>query len=163
MSNILPMIEADSVSFDPHRDKQALADVIADAEIGIGGALADEFINPNPVPDDARQAEALQGLDPIIQEQLGLAMRGKVRNWANFETPKGIPIFKMQSQPDPDLTPEQRAAAATAAGVVVSCDADSWDTLSPGYASSPSNGPEYPQKEDGASTRDSTARTPEAA
>ena len=88
MSNILPMIEADSVSFDPHRDKQALADVIADAEIGIGGALADEFINPNPVPDDARQAEALQGLDPIIQEQLGLAMRGVIAHlgssgWVN--------------------------------------------------------------------------------
>ncbi len=62
--------EADSVSFDTHRDKQASADIQADAEIGIGGALADEFINPNPVPDDARQAEALQGLDPIIQEQL---------------------------------------------------------------------------------------------
>ncbi len=29
MSNILPMIEADSVSFDLHREKQALADVIA--------------------------------------------------------------------------------------------------------------------------------------
>ncbi len=30
-------------------------------------------------------------------------------------------------------------------------------------ATHPSDGPEYPQKEDGASTRDSTVRTPEAA
>ncbi len=35
----------------------------------------------------------------------GLAMCGKVRNWASFETPKGNPIFRMKSQPDPDFTP----------------------------------------------------------
>ena len=34
----------------------------------------------------------------------GLAMRGKVRNWASFETPNGNPIFRMKSQPDPDFT-----------------------------------------------------------
>ncbi len=39
----------------------------------------------------------------------GLAMRGRVRNWASFETPNGNPIFRMKSQPDPDFTPEQRA------------------------------------------------------
>ncbi len=42
----------------------------------------------------------------------GLAMTGLVRNWASFETPKGTPMFKMQSKPDPDFTPEQREAAA---------------------------------------------------
>ncbi len=64
----------------------------------------------------------------------GLAMRGKVRNWASLETPKGMPMFKMQSRPDADFTPEQRAAAAKAAGSVGSCGADSRDTSSPGCA-----------------------------
>ncbi len=35
MANIMAPSEADSVSFDPHRDKQALAGVIADAEIAL--------------------------------------------------------------------------------------------------------------------------------
>ncbi len=93
----------------------------------------------------------------------GLAMRGRVRNWASFETPNGKPMFRMKSQPDPDLTREQRATAAKAAGVVVSRGADSQGTFAPGCATSPSDGPEYPQKEDGASTRDVAAQTPEAA
>ncbi len=90
-------------------------------------------------------------------------MRGRVRSWASFDTPKGMPMFRMKSKPDPDFTPEQRAAVAKAAGVVVSCDAVSRDTPTPGCASSPSDGPEYPQKDDGASTRLSTARSTEAA
>ncbi len=93
----------------------------------------------------------------------GLAMRGRVRNWASFETPNGKPMFRMKSQPDPDLTPEQRATVSKAAGVVVSMDADSRGTFAPGCATSPSDGPEYPRKEDGASTRVVTAHTPEAA
>ncbi len=84
-------------------------------------------------------------------------------NWVSFETPNGKPMFRMKSQPDPDFTPEQRATAAKAAGVVVSMDADSRRTFAPGCATSPSNGPEYPQKEDGASTRVITTHTPEAA
>ncbi len=93
----------------------------------------------------------------------GLAMRGRVRNWASIETPNGKPMFRMQSRPDPDFTPEQRAAVAKAAGVVVSCDAVSRDTPTPGCASSPSDGPEYPQMEGEASTRLFTAHPPEAA
>ncbi len=92
----------------------------------------------------------------------GLAMRGKMRNWASFETPNGKPIFRMKSQPDPDITPEQRATVAMAAGVVVSRDAVSRGTFAPGCATPPSDGPEYPQNEDGASTRVSTARSTEA-
>ncbi len=75
----------------------------------------------------------------------GLAMRGRVRNWASFETPNGKPMFRMKSQPDPDFTPEQRAPVAKAAGVVVSCDAVSRDTHTPGCASSPSDGPSTPR------------------
>ncbi len=90
-------------------------------------------------------------------------MTGRIRNWASFETPKGTPMFKMQSKPDPDFTPEQRAAVAKAAGVVVSCDAVSRDTPTPGCASSPSDGPEYPAERDGAPARVSTASSPKAA
>ncbi len=88
-------------------------------------------------------------------------MRGKVRNWTSFETPNGKPMFRMKSQPDPDLTPEQRATAAMAAGVVVSLDAESCGTFAPGYVTSPSDDPEYPQKEDGASARVVIAQRPE--
>ncbi len=83
----------------------------------------------------------------------GLAMTGRVRNWASFETPNGKPMFRMKLKPDPDFTLEQRAIAAKAAGVVVSMDADSRGTFAPGCATSPSDGPEYPQMEVEASTR----------
>jgi hypothetical protein len=74
----------------------------------------------------------------------GLAMTGRVRNWASFETPKGMPMFRMKSPPDPDFTPEQRATVAKAAGVVISCDAVSRDTPTPGCATSPSDGLRHP-------------------
>ncbi len=93
----------------------------------------------------------------------GLAMTGRVRNWARLV--KGKPNFTRKSQPDPDFTPDERQAIARAAGTVVDLDEirpanGLWDAV---CATSPSNGPDYPQKEDGASTRVVTARTPEAA
>ncbi len=93
----------------------------------------------------------------------GLALRGRVRNWASLDTPKGAPMFRMQSKPDPDLTPEQRVAVAKAAGVVVSCDADSRETLSPGCASRIPDGPRHPLEQDDAAAAIVGARTPEAA
>ncbi len=93
----------------------------------------------------------------------GLAMRGRVRNWASFETPNGKPMFRMKSKPDPDFGPEQRAAVAKAAGVVMSCDAVSRDTPEPGCASRLPGGPGHPPERDDASTGISTARTTEAA
>ncbi len=93
----------------------------------------------------------------------GLALRGKVRNWASFETPNGKPMFRMKSKPDPDFTPEQCEIAAKAAGVVVSTDADSRGTLAPGCATRHSDGPEYPQMEVEASTRVLSARSSEPA
>ncbi len=48
----------------------------------------------------------------------GLAMRGKVRNWASLETPNGKPMFRMKSKPDPNFTPEQRAAEGSSAALV---------------------------------------------
>ncbi len=93
----------------------------------------------------------------------GLAMRGQVRNWASFETPRGMPMFRMQSEPGPDFTPEQRAALAKAAGVVVSTDADSRDTLSPGRATAPSDYPRHQPEQDDASTGVVGSQTPVAA
>jgi len=93
----------------------------------------------------------------------GLAMTGRVRNWASFQTPKGMPMFRMKSQLNPDFTPEQRATAAKAAGVVVSMGADSRATFAPGCATSPSDGPEYPQERDRVSTGLVAAPRPKAA
>ncbi len=93
----------------------------------------------------------------------GLAMRGRLRNWASLETPNGKPIFKMQSQPDPNFTPEQRATVAKAAGVVVSRGADSRGKSAPGCATHPSDGPRHPQEQDDAPAAIVGARTPEAA
>ena len=89
----------------------------------------------------------------------GLAMTGRIRNWASFETPKGTPMFRMKSKPDPDFTPEQCEIAAKAAGVVVSRDADFRGTLAPGCATRPSDGPEYPPMEGEPSTRVLSARS----
>ncbi len=93
----------------------------------------------------------------------GLAMRGQVRNWASFETPKGMPMFRTKSKSNPDFTPEQQAAVVKAAGVVVSCDAGSRETLSPGRATHPSDGPEHPQGQDDASAGVVGLQTPVAA
>jgi hypothetical protein len=93
----------------------------------------------------------------------GLAMTGRVRNWASFKTPKGMPMFRMKSKPAPDFTPEQRTAVAKAAGVVVSCDVVSQDTPTPGRGSFPSDGPQPPPEKDDASTGVYGTQTPEAA
>ena len=93
----------------------------------------------------------------------GLALRGSVRNWASLETPKGTPMFRMKSKPDPDFTPEQRATVAKAAGLVVSCDADSRETLSPGRTTRPLGGPDYPQEQDGPSAGGVGTQASEAA
>ena len=93
----------------------------------------------------------------------GLAMRGKVRNWASLETPNGKQMFRMKSKPDPNFTPEQRATVAKVAGVVVSRDADSRGTFAPGCATPPSDGPRQPPEQDDAPAAIVGARTPEAA
>ena len=72
-------------------------------------------------------------------------------------------MFKMQTTPDPDFTPEQRELAAKAAGKVVSSDADSRDTPSPGRATRPLGAPDYPKGQDGSSAGVVGAQTPEAA
>ena len=93
----------------------------------------------------------------------GLAMHGRVRNWAYLA--KGQPNFTRKAQPDPDFTLDGRPGIAQAAGTVVDLDETRPASGLSGAvcATHPSDCPEYPQKEDGASTRVVTAHTPEAA
>ncbi len=93
----------------------------------------------------------------------GLAMHGRVRNWAYLA--KGKPNFTRKTQPDPDFTADERLVIAQAAGTV-----DDLAETRPASgltgavcATRPSDGPEHPQGQDGASTRVVTAHTPEAA
>jgi hypothetical protein len=90
-------------------------------------------------------------------------MRGRVQNWARLV--KGKPNFTRKSQPDPDFTTDERQVIAQAAGTVVDLDEIRPASGLSGAvcATSPSDGPEHPQKEDGASARVVTAHTPEAA
>ncbi len=82
----------------------------------------------------------------------GLAMTGRVRNWARLV--KGKPSFDRQAKPAPEFTPDEVDLIARAAGRV--SDAVEIDSPAPGNAPtapiSVRDGPEYPQMEDGAST-----------
>ena len=69
-------------------------------------------------------------------------------------------MFRMRTKPAPDFTPEQCATLAKAAGVVVACDADSRETLSPGRATRPLDGPEHPSDAERPSTAVVTAQAP---
>ncbi len=93
----------------------------------------------------------------------GLAMRGKVRNWARLVN--GKPGFNRQAQSEEDFTPEERTAIAQAAGTVTAL----MESAPPGVAkartvrSHPSDGPDHPQERDCAPAALVTAPRPEAA
>ncbi len=93
----------------------------------------------------------------------GLAMRGKVRNWARLV--KGKVSFDRQAIPATEFAPDNVDLIARAAGRV--SDAVEIDSPAPGNAhtgaSRPPGGPNYPGGDDGPSARVSTARRPEAA
>ncbi len=93
----------------------------------------------------------------------GLAMSGKVRNWARLV--KGKPNFTRKAKSDPDFTPDERQVVAQAAGTVVDLDEKRPASGLSGAvcATRPPDGPEHPQGQDGPSTRVSAARSPEAA
>ncbi len=63
----MPVFEADTLSSEPHRDRQALAGVIEEGRIAgvVEAPLADEESRPDP-----SQAEARKRLDPIVAEPL---------------------------------------------------------------------------------------------
>ncbi len=93
----------------------------------------------------------------------GLALTGRVRNWARLV--KGKPGFNRQARSEEEFTPEERAVIAQTAGTVT----DLTERVSPSVAqactarSHPTDGPEYHQGRDEPSTRVVTAHTPEAA
>ncbi len=93
----------------------------------------------------------------------GLAMTGRVRNWARLV--KGKPSFDRQAKPKPEFTPDEVDLIVHAAGRVL--EAAGTDSPAPGNARSAPisvrDGPEDPQMKDGASTHVSTARSTEVA
>ena len=93
----------------------------------------------------------------------GLAMRGCVRNWARLVT--GKPVFDKDAPSNVDFSSHDRMLVAQAAGRVV--DLTETDSVRPENArtapSAPSDGLGHIPGPDRASTRVSTARSPEAA
>ena len=93
----------------------------------------------------------------------GLAMTGKVRNWARLV--KGKPSFDRQAKPAPEFTPDEVDLIAHAAGRVL--EAAGTDSPAPGNARTaatyPSDGPVYLQEQDGAPAGLSTIQRSEAA
>ncbi len=93
----------------------------------------------------------------------GLAMTGRVRNWARLV--KGKPSFDRQAKPAPEFTPDEVDLIAHAAGRVL--EAAGTDSPAPGNARTdatrPQDGSDYPQEQDGAPAALSTAQRPEAA
>ncbi len=93
----------------------------------------------------------------------GLAMTGRVRNWALISN--GRPMFMTGAKSDPNFTPQERESTARAAGQVI--ELTEKDSSRPYNARTgvtrPSDGPEYPQMEGEASTRVLTARSSESA
>ena len=93
----------------------------------------------------------------------GLALHGRVRNWARLVNWKVT--FDRQAESAVDFAPDEVDLIARAAGRV--SDAAEIDSPAPGNVRtapiSLTDGPDYPQKEDGPYTRVSGARTPEAA
>ena len=75
----------------------------------------------------------------------GLAMTGRIRNWARLVKMKIS--FDRKAEPEPEFTEEQRAAVAKAAGMVT----DLGEKAQAGggeravCATRPSDGPEYPR------------------
>ncbi len=93
----------------------------------------------------------------------GLAMRGKVRNWARLV--RGKVTFDRQTKPAAEFAPDEVDLIAQAAGRASS--AAEIDSPAPGNARTaaikPPDGPNYPQEGDGASMAVVGPQTSEAA
>ncbi len=93
----------------------------------------------------------------------GLAMTGRVRNWARLIN--GKPSFNKDAPFETDFSPQERDLIAQAAGQVL--DATEIDSPRPDNArtgvSRPSDGPDCLQEQDGAPAELSTVQRPEAA
>ena len=90
----------------------------------------------------------------------GLAMRGKVRNWARLV--KGKPTFGKDAPSETDFSSGERDMVAQAAGRVTETDSPRPENARTAR-SHPSDGPEHPQGQDDASTGVVGPQTPVAA
>ena len=96
--------------------------------------------------------EVYDDLDPFGNPG-GLALTGRVRNWARLVN--GKPGFNRQAQSEEDFTPEERTAIAQAAGAVTAL----MESAPPGVAkahtarSHPPDGPGHPQGQERALAR----------
>ena len=79
----------------------------------------------------------------------GLAMTGRVRNWARLVN--GKPMFDKDAPSEVDLTPHERDLIARAAGNVAEIDSARPDNRRTA-ATRLLGGPDYPQEEDNAAT-----------
>ncbi len=93
----------------------------------------------------------------------GLAMTGRVRNWARFAN--GKPVFNKDAPSETDFSPHERDLIVRAAGRVV--DLTGTDSPRPEYARTGANhhldGPEYSQERDRALAAVTGAHTSDAA
>ena len=90
----------------------------------------------------------------------GLAMTGRVRNWARLV--KGKPSFAKDAPSDVDYSPHERELIARAAGNAAEIDSPRPGN-SPTAAISPPDGPSYPREQHESSAGLVGTRTPEAA
>ncbi len=93
----------------------------------------------------------------------GLAMTGRVRNWARLV--KGKPNFTRKAKPDSDFMPDEREVIARAAGTVVDMAGVPAASGLPGAVcvTRPADGPEHSQGQDDASAGVVGPQTPVAA
>ena len=93
----------------------------------------------------------------------GLAMTGRARNWARLV--RGKPVFDKDAPSETDFSSHDRRLVAQASGRVA--ELTETDSARPENGrtalSRPSDGPDHPRGQDGASTRLVGAHTPEAA
>ncbi len=93
----------------------------------------------------------------------GLALRGRVRNWALLA--KGKPSFTRKAKPDSDFMPDEREVVARSAGTVVDVAGVPAASGLPGAVcvTRPADGPEHSQGQDDASAGVVGPQTPVAA
>ncbi len=90
----------------------------------------------------------------------GLAMHGKVRNWARLV--KGKPVFNKDAPAEMVFSPDERDLIARAAGSAAKIGSARPENARTA-ATHPSDGPTYPQERDGASAGNVGPHTSEAA
>ncbi len=106
--------------------------------------------------------EVWDDLDPFGNPG-GLALTGRVRNWARLV--KGKVTFERKTAPEPDFTPAEREIVTRAAGTVAGLPqrVPSSGGLAAVCVTHPPDGPEHPQERDRAPAGVVGPQTPVAA